>query len=178
MPLQMRRRARGLFFWSFGARGLSWVKDKGKQAEYWRRAVAVCEELHRLEPALIAPDAPDVVTAVSEKHVVEASGASTVSEKGAKGLSAVTAVSEKGAVDALGTSSGSRPRLRWRARAVRQADGTERWYVFYYLPAKRFSDRFEGEPVEVTFTLKDGQRIRRTLRPDTADWFVTKEKTP
>ncbi|MBM4045356.1 MAG: hypothetical protein FJ279_09595 [Planctomycetes bacterium] len=61
--------ARGLFYWSFGVRGLKWVKDKGEQAEYWRRAVAVCKELKQLEAALIAPDAPQAVKAVSDPRI-------------------------------------------------------------------------------------------------------------
>lgn len=116
--------ARGLFYWSFGARALLSVKDPKEREGYWRRAVQVTKELESLEPALVAPDAPEVVRSVSD------------------------------------------PRVRWRAR---RAEG--KWYVFAYLPAEKFSDRTEKPPVQVTFTLQDGQQVRRTFRPDTADWF-------
>lgn len=116
--------ARGLFYWSFGIRALLWVKDPTRRAEYWQRAVNVTRELKSLEPALIAPDAQEIVSGVSE------------------------------------------PRIRWRAREARG-----KWYVFAYLPAGKFSDRSGGKPVTVTFTLKDGQKLRGQFRPDTADWF-------
>lgn len=61
--------ARGLWYWSFGLRGLKSVKDAAERREYWQRAVAVCTELRRLEPALIAPDAPHVVTSVSDPRI-------------------------------------------------------------------------------------------------------------
>jgi hypothetical protein len=80
--------------------------------------------LKRLEPALLAPDAQELVTAVSE------------------------------------------PAIRWRARV---ANG--KGYVFAYLPAQKFSQRAEGTPLHVTFTLKDGQKVTKDFRRDTADWF-------
>ena len=115
--------ARGLFYWSFGTRALAWA-PADKREEYWQRAVHVTKEIKSLEPALLAPDAPDAVQAVSD------------------------------------------PAVRWRARA---AGG--KWFVFAYLPAQKFNDRIEKPPVEVTFTLKDGQKVTRPFRPDTADWF-------
>lgn len=121
--------ARGLWYWSFGARGLNSVKDPQQRAEYWRRAVKVTRELQQLEPALIAPDAPEMVRSVSDS------------------------------------------RLRWRARATQG-----KRYVFAYLPADKFNDRTEIPPVEVQFTLHDGQIVKRTFRPDTADWLEIKAK--
>lgn len=120
--------ARGLFYWSFGIRALLWVKDPQEREEYWQRLVAVTKELKSLEPALVAPDAPELVKSVSDEQI------------------------------------------RWRARV---ADG--KWYVFAYRPAKHFDERANGDPLAVTFTLKDGQRVRKTFGPDTADWF---EVTP
>jgi hypothetical protein len=61
--------ARGLFYWSFGNRGLMSVGDPKQQEEYWRRLVKVTKELRAMEPALIAPDAPRVVKAVSDRRV-------------------------------------------------------------------------------------------------------------
>ncbi|MBI5385807.1 MAG: hypothetical protein HZA90_14110 [Verrucomicrobia bacterium] len=116
--------ARGLFYWSFGIRGLKAVRNETEQAEYWRRAVAVCRELKRLEPALVAPDSAGLVHTVSD------------------------------------------PRIRWQARKV-----AGKAVVFAYLPAKRFSERFEQPPAEVRFTFQDGRTVARKFAPDTADWF-------
>jgi len=122
--------ARGLFYWSFGQKGIAWGGKR--KEEYWQRGVAVTKELKSIEPALVAPDAPDIVSSVSD------------------------------------------PRIRWRARA---AGG--KWYVFAYLPAKKFAERAATEPVEVTFTLKDGRKVSKKFRPDTADWFeAAAEPTP
>lgn len=61
--------ARGLFYWSYGSKGLMWVKDPQQQAEYWRRLVSVTRELRTLEPALLAADAPERVASVSDPRV-------------------------------------------------------------------------------------------------------------
>jgi hypothetical protein len=53
--------AKGLFYWSYGAKGLSWVKDPARKAELWQRLVSVLQELKALEPVLLAPDASDVL---------------------------------------------------------------------------------------------------------------------
>jgi len=116
--------ARGLFYWSFGNAGLMSERDPARRRDYWQRAVKVTKELRSIEPALLAPDAPGAVSAVSD------------------------------------------PRVRWRARRA-----GAKTYVFAYLPAKRFADREAGKPVEVTFALSGGRTVRRTFRPDTADWF-------
>jgi hypothetical protein len=117
--------ARGLFYWSFGTRALAWVKDPKDKEAYWQRLVKVTKELKSIEPALLAPDAPDLLA---------------------------------------GTSNAA---IRWRARA---ANG--KCYLFAYLPAKTFSERFETPATHVTFTLKDGRTITKAFRPDTADWFA------
>jgi hypothetical protein len=49
--------ARGLFYWSFGNRGLAWVKDEEERRRYWNDLVAVTKEIKALEPVLLAPDA-------------------------------------------------------------------------------------------------------------------------
>ncbi len=61
--------ARGLLYWSYGSRALMSVKDAQQQEEYWRRLVNVTRELHSLEPALVAPDANESVTSVSEPRL-------------------------------------------------------------------------------------------------------------
>ena len=104
------------------------MKDPQNREEYWQRLVAVTKELKSLEPALVAPDAPELVKSVSDEQI------------------------------------------RWRARV---AEG--KWYVIAYRPAQHFDERVNGEPIAVTFTMKDGQQVRKTFRPDTADWF---EVTP
>jgi O-antigen ligase len=53
--------ARGLFYWSFGARGLAWVKDPAARERHWQDLLAVTGEIKALEPVLIAPDARLVV---------------------------------------------------------------------------------------------------------------------
>jgi hypothetical protein len=50
--------AHGLFYWSFGARGLAWVKDPREREQHWRNLVRVTREIRTLEPVLLAPDAP------------------------------------------------------------------------------------------------------------------------
>jgi hypothetical protein len=49
--------ARGLFYWSFGARGLGWVKDPRERERHWQDLVRVTREIKALEPVLLAPDA-------------------------------------------------------------------------------------------------------------------------
>lgn len=61
--------ARGLFYWSMGNRGLRSVSDPQTRAEYWRRVLAVTRELKALEPALVAPDEPEIVSSVSDPRV-------------------------------------------------------------------------------------------------------------
>jgi hypothetical protein len=61
--------ARGLFFWSFGMRALSDVRNEKKRQEYWESAAAVLKEMKSLEPALLAPDTPEVVASVSDPSI-------------------------------------------------------------------------------------------------------------
>ncbi|HPD15394.1 MAG TPA: hypothetical protein PLE19_10615 [Planctomycetota bacterium] len=61
--------ARGLYYWSFGNRGLMSVANAQQQEDYWQRLVKVTKELKALEPALVAPDAPQAVKAVSDPRV-------------------------------------------------------------------------------------------------------------
>ena len=61
--------ARGLFYWSYGARGLATIGDPEVRENHRQRLIAVVRELKQLEPALIAPDAPDIIAAVSDARV-------------------------------------------------------------------------------------------------------------
>ena len=61
--------ARGLFYWSYGARALLWVKDPKEREQYWQRLVKVTRELKAMEPALVAADAPHLVKAVSDPRI-------------------------------------------------------------------------------------------------------------
>jgi hypothetical protein len=49
--------ARGLLYWSFGNRGLAWVKDPQEKERHWADLVQVTREIKALEPVLLAPDA-------------------------------------------------------------------------------------------------------------------------
>lgn len=53
--------ARGLIYWSYGARALAWVKDPALREQYWQRLVSVTKEIKSLEPVLLSPDAPDIL---------------------------------------------------------------------------------------------------------------------
>lgn len=56
--------AKGLFYWSYGAKALSWVKEREKREELWQRLVRVTKEIKSLEPALLSPDSPDILSGV------------------------------------------------------------------------------------------------------------------
>jgi len=49
--------ARGLLYWSFGEKGLAWVKDPRQREQRWAELVRVTKEIKALEPVLLAPDA-------------------------------------------------------------------------------------------------------------------------
>jgi hypothetical protein len=49
--------ARGLLYWSFGEKGLAWVKDPREREQRWAELVRVTKEIKALEPVLLAPDA-------------------------------------------------------------------------------------------------------------------------
>lgn len=55
--------AKGLFYWSFGAGGLAYVTDPVLKEEYWLRLVRLTREIKALEPALLSPDAPELLEA-------------------------------------------------------------------------------------------------------------------
>jgi hypothetical protein len=49
--------ARGLLYWSYGEKGLAWVKDPKTREEKWAELVKLTKEIRALEPVLLAPDA-------------------------------------------------------------------------------------------------------------------------
>jgi hypothetical protein len=65
--------ARGLLYWSFGNRGLAWVKDPHERERHWADLVAVTREIKALEPVLLAPDAV-VATAAAGADAVRSLG--------------------------------------------------------------------------------------------------------
>jgi len=65
--------ARGLLYWSFGTRGLAWVKDPAERLRHWQDLVRVTREIKGLEPVLLAPDA-SVITADSSQGAVRTLG--------------------------------------------------------------------------------------------------------
>ena len=48
--------ARGLLYWSWGEKGLAWVKDPRERERKWADLVKITKEIHALEPVLLAPD--------------------------------------------------------------------------------------------------------------------------
>ena len=48
--------AQGLLYWSFGEKGLAWVKDRREREQKWAELVRVTREIKALEPVLLAPD--------------------------------------------------------------------------------------------------------------------------
>ena len=65
--------ARGLLYWSFGEKGLAWVKDPREREQKWAELVRVTKEIKALEPVLLAPDAA-VVSRESSGGAVRALG--------------------------------------------------------------------------------------------------------
>jgi hypothetical protein len=65
--------ARGLLYWSFGEKGLAWVKDPREREQRWAELVRVTKEIKALEPVLLAPDAT-VVSRESSQGAVRTLG--------------------------------------------------------------------------------------------------------
>jgi len=61
--------ATGLFYWSYGARALEWVKDPVEHAALYQELIDVTTEIKSLEPILLSPDTP-VITANSAAGTV------------------------------------------------------------------------------------------------------------
>jgi hypothetical protein len=54
--------AKGVLFWSYGAKALASVSDPVLQEEYWQRLVRLTREIKSLEDALLSVDAPEILT--------------------------------------------------------------------------------------------------------------------
>jgi hypothetical protein len=67
--------ARGLFYWSWGEKGLAWVKDPRERERKWAELVQITKEIHALEPVLLAPDASIVTGAPATVRVLGKRGA-------------------------------------------------------------------------------------------------------
>jgi hypothetical protein len=67
--------ARGLLYWSFGEKGLAWVKNPREREQKWAELVRVTREIKALEPVLLAPDAA-VVSRESSNGAVRTLGKS------------------------------------------------------------------------------------------------------
>jgi len=61
--------AQGLFYWSFGNKGLAWVKDVSERERRWADLVRVTKEIKALEPALLGPTIPVVAGTAGEGPV-------------------------------------------------------------------------------------------------------------
>lgn len=61
--------AQGLFYWSYGAKGISWIEDPVERERHWNDLVKLTRELSSLEPALLAPDQPDVLTEAAPETI-------------------------------------------------------------------------------------------------------------
>ena len=62
--------AKGLFYWSYGAKGLSWVKDPEVKEQRWKDLVRVTNEIKSLEPALLSPSAPEILASHSPSGTI------------------------------------------------------------------------------------------------------------
>lgn len=62
--------ADGLLYWSYGAKGLAWVKDEDRRAEIWQRLVDVTREIGALEPVLLGEAAPEDLRSVEPADAV------------------------------------------------------------------------------------------------------------
>jgi hypothetical protein len=52
--------ATGLFYWSYGTKGLMWIKDRAVREAKWKELVRITKEIKGLEGVLLAPDIPVV----------------------------------------------------------------------------------------------------------------------
>jgi hypothetical protein len=62
--------ARGLLYWSWGEKGLAWIKDPRQRESKWGELVRITKEIKALEPVLLAPDATVVTGGPAGVHVL------------------------------------------------------------------------------------------------------------
>ena len=67
--------ARGLLYWSWGEKGLAWVKDPRERERKWADLVKITKEIHALEPVLLAPDTTVVTGSPAAVRVLGKRGA-------------------------------------------------------------------------------------------------------
>jgi len=67
--------ARGLLYWSWGEKGLAWVKDPRERERKWADLVKITKEIHALEPVLLAPDTTVVTGGPAAVRVLGKRGA-------------------------------------------------------------------------------------------------------
>jgi hypothetical protein len=48
--------AQGLLYWSYGTKGLAWVKDPAQREQRWQELVRITREIKGYEPVLLSPD--------------------------------------------------------------------------------------------------------------------------
>ena len=67
--------ARGLLYWSWGEKGLAWVKDPRERERKWADLVKITKEIHALEPVLLAQDTTVVTGSPAAVRVLGKRGA-------------------------------------------------------------------------------------------------------
>jgi hypothetical protein len=67
--------ARGLLYWSWGEKGLAWVRDPREREQKWADLVKITKEIHALEPVLLAPDVSVVTGGPAAVRVLGKRGA-------------------------------------------------------------------------------------------------------
>ena len=67
--------ARGLLYWSWGEKGLAWVKDPRERERKWADLVKITKEIHALEPVLLGPDTTVVTGSPAAVRVLGKRGA-------------------------------------------------------------------------------------------------------
>ena len=61
--------ARGVFYWSYGLRGLDWGKrDPVLRQQRYDELVNVTKGISALEPVLLAPDSPGALGKFGDRH--------------------------------------------------------------------------------------------------------------
>jgi len=62
--------ATGLFYWSYGQKGISWVRDSARRTALWHELLEVTAEIKQLEPVLLEPDTPVLRTKPTSPSIV------------------------------------------------------------------------------------------------------------
>ncbi len=62
--------AKGLFYWSYGVKGLTYVTDPVMHQQLWQELIDVTTEIKSLEPALLSPDAPELIQSAAPANTI------------------------------------------------------------------------------------------------------------